>query len=212
MRNFTNDEIQVNKERIIELLRKVERPNANIEGLIEKLETSDFFYAPASTRFHNCCYGGLADHCLNVYDNLWRLVSMKGLTDTISADSIIICSLLHDLSKMNFYEPTARNKKVYSPEGTKRDNLGSFEWVSEESWAVRDVSQRLIYGTHEENSEFMIRCYIPLTLEESAAILSHHAGLGDGNVKNVGDAYYRYPLANLLHVADMLATYTDEKK
>lgn len=212
MRNFTQDEIKVNREKIIELLNKINRPNANIEGLINKMDESDFFYAPASTRFHNCIYGGLADHCLNVYDNLWRLVSMKGLMDTISNDSIIICSILHDLSKMNFYEPSIRNKKVYSDNGSKSDNLGYFDWVSEQIWAVKDVSQRLVYGTHEENSEFMIRCYIPLTLEESVAILNHHAGLGDGNVKNVGDAYYRYPLANLLHVADMLATYTDETK
>ena len=56
------------KEEILGLLRTVKRDG--IENIIKYLENSDFFTAPASTRFHNSCEGGLAAHSLNVYHNL----------------------------------------------------------------------------------------------------------------------------------------------
>jgi hypothetical protein len=212
MRDFTHEERMEMKEDFIALLRRIKRPNANIEGLIDKLETTDFFTAPASTRYHNACYGGLLAHSLNVYNNLEMLVKMKGLEEVIHEESIIICGLLHDLAKMNFYEPSVRNKKVYSEDGSKYDELGKFDWVSERAWSVRPVEQRFIYGSHEETSEFMARCYIPLKIDESIAILHHHSGMSnDSTVKNISDFYVRYPVAHLLHLADMLATYLDEE-
>lgn len=211
MRDFTYEERMEMKEDFIALLRRIKRPNANIEGLIEKLETTDFFTAPASIKYHNACYGGLLAHSLNVYNNLEMLVKMKGLEETISEDSIIICGLLHDMSKLNFYAPSVRNKKVYSEDGSKYDELGNFDWVSERAWTVRPERERLVFGNHEENSEFMIRCYIPLSIAESAAILCHHAGMSqDSGTKNISGIYHKYPLANLLHAADMIASFTDE--
>ena len=55
-----------NKERFIELLRSTKREG--IEKLIDFLEKTDFFTAPASTRFHSSYEGGLLQHSLNVYD------------------------------------------------------------------------------------------------------------------------------------------------
>ena len=46
-----------NKERFIELLRSTKREG--IEKLIDFLEKTDFFTAPASTRFHSSYEGGL---------------------------------------------------------------------------------------------------------------------------------------------------------
>lgn len=212
MKDYTNEEIKSMEEEFKSLLRKINRPNANIEGLIEKLENSDFFYAPASSKYHNSCFGGLVNHSLNVYNNLTSLVKMKKLENIISEESIIICALLHDMSKLNFYEQTSRNKKFYHPDGLKKDELGYFDWVAERGWSVKPDNKRFLYGSHEETSEFMVRCYIPLTLEESIAILHHHSGMSnDSTVKNLGSIYSRFPIANLLHVADMLATFTDEK-
>lgn len=211
IRNFTKDEIAEMREEFIELLRKIERPNANIEGLINKLDESDFFYAPASTKYHNSCYGGLVAHSLNVYHNMVNIAIMKGFSEVIPEESVIICALLHDLSKMNFYEPTARNKKVYSPDGSKYDELGNFDWVSEMGWAVRPWKDRLAFGSHEENSEFMVRCYIPLNIAESAAIINHHGCISNPSMSNtVSEIFHRFPVAMLLHTADMMATFIDE--
>ena len=210
--NLTKYEKEKLHDEIYMLLKSIDRPGANIDDLIKKLDESDFFEAPASTKFHNCFSGGLADHSLNVYYNLKRLVENKHLEEVIPKESVIICGLLHDMSKINYYERSVKNKKVYSELGSKWDTLGNYDWISEESWAVKPENDRFIYGNHEETSEFMVRQYIPLKVSESVAILNHHGGKGyDSTGINISGLYHRYPLANLLHVADMIATFTDEE-
>lgn len=215
--NIHKNSTEVNnilKADFIDLLREIKRPNANIEGLINKLESSDFFQAPASTKYHNAYVGGLLEHSLNVYYNLYSLVELKGLFSYIDLDSILICGLLHDISKMNFYEPSSRNRKVYHENGSKYDELGRFDWISEFSYKIKEPKDRFIYGNHEETSEFMIKSYIPLTVEESVAILNHHGGKGYDSIpiQHISDKYNRYILSSLLHVADMIATYIDENE
>ena len=50
------------KEEFLKLLRTVKREG--IEDLINFLEKSDFFKAPASTKFHGDYEGGLVEHSL----------------------------------------------------------------------------------------------------------------------------------------------------
>ena len=209
---MTPEIIAKNKEDFCTILRTVNREGADIERLISKLEKSDFFEAPASTKYHNSVEGGLVDHCLNVYYNLQSLVKNKHLQDVISEESIVICGLLHDMSKMNLYEKSVRNVKKYSDYGKKKDEMGTYDWVAEPSYKTVDVENRFLYGNHEETSEFMIRQYIPLKLEESVAILNHHFSLSYDSVPiaSVALKYERYPLCCLLHVADMISTYVDE--
>ena len=112
---------------------------------------------------------------------------------------------------MNFYEPSIRNVKVYSDTGSKYDNLGRFDWIAEETYQTINEKKRFQYGNHEENSEFMIRCFIPLTLEESIAILHHHGGKGfDSTQQNISYITSVNPLLALLHAADYISTFVDE--
>lgn len=210
---MTPETIQQNKETFCELLRSITREGAMIDKLISKLESSDFFVAPASTKYHNSMEGGLVDHSLNVYYNLKSLVKNKHLEEVIPEDSIIICGLLHDFSKMNLYEKSYKNVKKYWEYGKKRDNGGNFDWVVEEAYKTVDLEKRFIYGNHEETSEFMVRQYIPLTLEESIAILTHHFSMSYDcvPVESVALKYERYPLCCMLHAADMISTYIDER-
>lgn len=211
MNNYTDEQIAIMENEFCSLLLTVNREHANINGLIDKLKTNGFFESPASTKYHNAFRGGLVEHSLNVYHNLKDLVHMKGLENEISEDSIIICGLLHDFSKMGMYEATSKNKKVYSPTGSKYDELGKFDWVAEMGYATKDSKDRFIYGNHEETSEFMIRNYIPLKVEESIAILYHHAGMSfDSTKMDVGAIYGTYKLPVLLHTADMLSAFVDE--
>lgn len=211
---LTEQELENNKNTFCQILSSIERKEVNIKGLIEKLESSGFFTAPASTKYHDSIDGGLCDHSLNVYYNLRSLVKNKHLEDIIDNDSIIICGLLHDMSKMNIYEKYFKNVKKYSEYGTKHDNGGNFDWEVEESYKVVDAEDRFLYGNHEETSEYMIRHYIPLKLEESVAILTHHGGTNYDSVpkESVFARYERYPLATLLHVADMISMFVDERK
>lgn len=242
---LTDEMIQANKEEFISILKPAveRREGANVESLFKKLEASDFYVAPASTRYHASYKGGLVDHSLNVYHNMMSLAKNKHLLaihenicvnaeevidnpevepiyedhikeGEIEADSIAIVALLHDFSKMNYYKIDYRNKKVYCESGSKHDENGKFDWVSVPGYITIPQEERFIYGSHEETAEFMIRQFIPLTYQESTAILHHHFALSFDSIKDVGvvsNVYNRYSIATLLHVADTLAAYIDER-
>ena len=53
------------KEEFIELLKSTNREG--MDKLLAWIEKSDFYKAPASTRFHGSYEGGLLEHSLNVY-------------------------------------------------------------------------------------------------------------------------------------------------
>lgn len=52
-------------EKFEKLLTSVKREG--MDRLLEFIRKSDFYKAPASTRFHSCHEGGLLEHSLNVY-------------------------------------------------------------------------------------------------------------------------------------------------
>ena len=84
----------------------VTRPGS--EKLLDWLDKkTDFFTAPASTRFHGACEGGLCMHSLNVYHALHD----SFFTEGESEESYAICALLHDLCKANYYKLGTRNVK-----------------------------------------------------------------------------------------------------
>ena len=93
------------KETVIELLQSTHREN--IETLIEFLEKSDFFTAPASVVHHLAYPGGLVEHSLNVYNCAKKL--NKKYEHLFSDDSVTIISLLHDVCKVNYYEEVNEN-------------------------------------------------------------------------------------------------------
>ena len=75
------------------------------EKLRSYLLSSDFFTAPASSRFHCAYEGGLCEHSVNTYQRL--LTNVKNeygdkWQDYYSEETIAICGLLHDLCKMQF--------------------------------------------------------------------------------------------------------------
>lgn len=203
------DVIEENKKEFLELIKSIEREGAKIDDLVNYLEKSDFFFAPSSTKYHGSYPGGLCEHCLDVYKNLKMLLE-KHPQYFYEDDTVKIVSLLHDISKTNFYKRDIRNKKVYHESGSKTDSLGKFDWVSEEVYAI-DNEHRLIYGNHEQTSEFMVRLFTPLSMEESIALLHHHGGMGwDSTQINITDIYNNYPLALFLHMADLLGAYVNQ--
>ena len=87
-----------NKGRFKEIFTsQINRPGA--VDLMAWLESTDFFTAPASTKYHGAFPGGLVGHSLNVY---YELISRKNAG---TAESRAICALLHDICKANYYEP-----------------------------------------------------------------------------------------------------------
>lgn len=188
-----------NKERFIELLRSTKREG--IEKLIDFLEKTDFFTAPASTRFHSSYEGGLLQHSLNVYDCLAGLGTTTGdaqefqaagmRLDSIPQESIIIVALLHDLCKVNFYATEMRWRKD-----------ANNKW---EQYPVYAVNDRNPYG-HGEKSVMMASEFIHLTMEERYAI-RWHMGMSEANIiQTYCQAAEKYPLVLFTHMADQMAT------
>ena len=98
------------KEKFIQLLRKTNREG--IEDLINFIEEkTDFFTAPASTRFHGSHEGGLLEHSMKVYEILDYKIKNNVIDLHVPEDTIIIVSLLHDICKVNFYKVDYRNAK-----------------------------------------------------------------------------------------------------
>jgi len=167
--------------------------------LLSWIQTTDFFTAPASTRFHGDHVGGLCEHSLNVWYRIQKEANAE--LSTSNPESLAICGLLHDLCKANFYTVSMRN--------VKNDKTG--KWEKQPFYQVDD---QFPYG-HGEKSVFLIERFMRLTIEEAASIRWHMGGFDDsarGGSYAVSNAFEKYPLLLCLNVADMKATYFDEKK
>ena len=174
--------------------QKVSRPGS--EKLLAWLDTTDFFRAPASTRFHGACESGLVMHSLNVYHALRERYFEEG----DSEETFAICGLLHELCKANFYKPGTRNVK----------NEVTGQWEKVPSYSIEDAFP---YG-HGEKSVYLIERFMRLRTAEAVAIRGHMGGFDDsvrGGSRAMGEAFYQYPLAVKLHLADLTATYLLER-
>lgn len=185
------------KEQFCDIYRKYIRRDGAEELLSYMLSSgSDFFTAPASTRFHGNYEGGLCEHSINVYHNLKEYLSRpytsKLFDNNYSDESIAIVSLLHDLCKMNCYKTSYRNTK---------NEAG--QWIKVPYFEFDD---NLPYG-HGEKSVYIISGFMKLSREEAFAIRYHMGFSTTDDPRNVGKAFEMYPLAFALSVADMEASY-----
>lgn len=184
------------KDEFIEIFKE----NIHREGsdkLLKWLESTDFFTAPASTRYHSCHEGGLCEHSVNVCKRLFRVHKQES-TDCqeqlCNEESLAICGLLHDVCKANFYTVQMRNVK---------NEAG--QWEKKPYYAV---DEKFPFG-HGEKSVFLIERFMNLTEEEAVAIRFHMGEFEKDH--NTSDAYRKYPLAVMLHIADLEATFFDER-
>lgn len=180
-----------------EAVKGIEREG--VDKLMVMLEKSDFFTAPASTRFHGSHEGGLLEHSLNVYyrlkekkhdDSLWS----EKLAN-ISDESMAIVSLFHDICKAYYYAIEMRNKKING------------RWEQVPCYTVDD---KIPYG-HGEKSVMMIEEYMKLLPVERYAIRWHMGPYsGSQDWQTLGSAMDKYPLVLALFEADMEATHIME--
>jgi HD superfamily phosphohydrolase YqeK len=191
-----------NKRRFTELFKEnITRPGS--EKLLAYLlsDSSDFFVAPASTRYHGAYEGGLCEHSLHVYDCLRDYLERNRVKEEYgleySDESIAIVSLLHDICKVNLYRTSYRNAK---------NENGIWEKVP-----YFEYHDTLPYG-HGEKSVYIVSSYIRLTREEAMAIRWHMGFSGEENTNTIGKALEMYPLALAVHIADMESTFYIEGK
>lgn len=173
-------------------------------GLISYMDEYGFFKAPCSTSHHLSREGGLAEHSLNVYEAMVAFDDV--VVEPIRFESIIICSLLHDLGKMGQY-----NKPCYVPNMLKgRATKANPNPEPYQSTSKPYVSNpELLSVDHEVRSIAIASRFIELTEEEQQAILWHNGLYGSFKYQIPGK---ETPLYLLLHFADMWASRVIEKE
>lgn len=193
-------------------MAKVKRPGA--DKLMEYIRKSDFYTAPASTKYHLACEGGLLLHSLNVLDALrnvlfvskhdvlepekdsvleWEYRIAGKQVATFPDESVTIAALLHDICKTYFYGTSTRNVK----------NEKTGKWEKAPYYTVED---RMPLG-HGAKSAMIIKQYMELESMEMYAIWHHMGFTGDfENDTCVGAAIRKYPLVLALQTADMMAS------
>ena len=176
---------------------KIYTENIHRQGsqeLLNWLLNTDFFTAPASTKFHCACENGLVMHAVNVFNTMVEKHFEEGVDDI---ESFAISALLHDICKAEFYKVSTRN--------VKNDATG--QWEKQPYYSVED---KFPFG-HGEKSVFLIERFMRLKLDEAMAIRWHMGSFDDAQGYTVSQAYDKYPLAVKLHLADMESTYLREK-
>lgn len=173
-----------------------------IEDLLAWLNSTDFYEAPASTRYHGCFEGGLVAHSLNVYAQLQKLAEVYGLglDDNIFVpdESIAIVALFHDICKAGCYKTEMRWRK----------NANN-KW---EQYPTYTFKEDFAYGGHGSKSVFLVQSFMKLTPEEASAINCHMGQWEATTYGNPTEVYCRNKLAWLLHVADEAADFLMESE
>lgn len=171
-----------------------------ISEFIEWLKTTDFFDAPASTRFHGAFEGGLVLHSLNVYVQLVKLAELYGLGPDDGVEdpdaSIALVALFHDICKIGCYKQEMRWRKDKNQ-----------QWEQYPTWTFHED---FAYGGHGAKSVFLLQSFMKLSPEEASAINCHMGQWDATTYSNPTAVYERNKLAWLLHVADEAADFLME--
>jgi len=183
-------------ERIKKLL--IDTGRDGMTALTGYMQEYGFYRAPCSTGHHLAKEGGLAEHSMNV---LGAALALKKAWDaSVSNDSIVICSLLHDIGKMGQY-----NKPYYVPNILKgratKANPNPEPYQSDKKPYTSNTE--LLYIDHECRALSIISKYIDLTEEEQQAILWHNGLYGNFKYQIQGK---ETPLYMIIHFADMWAS------
>jgi hypothetical protein len=206
-----------------------------IDVLLDYLkEETDFYTAPASSKFHGAHEAGLLLHSLTVYDIMKGIDEMLDLN--LPKESIAICGLFHDVCKTNFYqldeeEPSQAQLKyvqdlceqvgIKMPSKTERTKSYISSVINDLKSGKKElpifrpsykVVDQLPMG-HGEKSVYIINKFMPLEDAEALAIRWHLGGFDPG-------VNFNYPsgipqkqsmqenkLQALLILADIAASY-----
>ncbi len=194
---YNPKDMDENKKVFIDLLKSTNRQG--VDALLDYLETkTDFYTAPASTKYHNNCIGGLLAHTLNVYENFKSLLDLRGIE--MPPESIVIVSFLHDICKCNYYVLEQRNRKING------------KWEQVDVWSnTKTVSPPYPHCTR---SVRIIRAFLRLTTSEELCIYYHMGPYGgeDYEYRNLLQKVNTdYPETLLFYTADLFSTYLDEE-
>lgn len=149
--------------------------------LSQILDDTDFYYSPASTKYHGAYIGGLFDHSMNVACVLKYLTSIGVCSKWENSRSPVIVGLLHDFTKIGKYN---------------REEDGTFTYNSKAQG----------YGGHGSDSVIKLLQILPLSQEEVLCIRYHMGAYEKEDWDGFDRAIRTYPNVLWTHTADMYAS------
>lgn len=192
----------MNKEAFIGILSDTSRKG--IDQVLAKLEELGFFVAPASSKFHLSCKGGLLEHSMNVYNAAMMIreqaVKTKPeLEEQLPLDSVAICTLLHDVCKTDIYKEGILSRK----------NADGY-WEKYLGFQV-DYNAGLPLGHGEKSVIMLLSWGLELKPEEMLAIRWHMTAWdlpmqSPEHKESLNAAKAKTPLVSLVQLADGFAT------
>lgn len=165
----------------------------NLQQLCTWLNSSGFYEAPASTRYHEPYTGGLRNHTLRVVRNIETLHKLPQFEDVDLASAVLV-ALVHDWCKIGMYTSYEKNVK---------DEYGN--WVKQTAFKLSDTLASA-FG-HGVSSMYLAGKWFNLTEEEALAIRWHMGPWRavDSESNELQFANENYPLVHMLQFADQLA-------
>ena len=192
----------MNKEAFIGILSETSRKG--IDQVLAKLEELGFFVAPASSKFHLSCKGGLLEHSMNVYNAAMMIreqavKTRPKLEEQLPLDSVAICTLLHDVCKTDIYKEGILSRK----------NADGY-WEKYLGFQV-DYSTGLPLGHGEKSVIMLLSWGLELKPEEMLAIRWHMTAWdlpmqSPEHKESLNAAKAKTPLVSLVQLADGFAT------
>lgn len=163
------------------------------ERAIKWLESTDFYRAPASTKYHECEPSGLIKHTLKVIDKITELSAIYTY-EKVNLGEAILAAICHDFCKINKYEPYHKNVK----------NEQTGVWEQELSYKYKKSDIPLGHGV---TSMFIAMKLFHLTTEQAAAIRWHmnEYNVCDAEKQDLMDANEKFRMVTMLQTADRLS-------
>ena len=185
----------------LDIMKEITYERAASEAVAEKswrrfmdwISKTDFFSAPASTRFHGSFTGGLVEHHLDVYNETVDLLKLPKF-EKVNANSAYLVALVHDFCKIGLYDPYFRN--------VKNDVTGQWEQVQ----AFKYDKPQYPFG-HGVTSMYIANQFFRLSREEALAIRWHMGEYNccENEMSDLQEARDRSPLVLLLQTADRMS-------
>lgn len=188
-----------NREIYLKHLSEVIPDYDTFVGIQNYLDSTDFFTAPCSTKYHLSVEGGLCQHHLNVEENIIKL--LQAYDSEVDVYSARLVALTHDWCKIDYYVPAM----VSIPP----DKSGTGKW--EKEWKFKK-DPALTLG-HGAASIYRINKVLDLTFDEAEAIFNHMGAFDLSNYHTINDVstiFESNKLSFFLHMADMMSTYITE--
>lgn len=187
---LTIEQKNANEIKYMEMLSML---NIDLTEISKLLDQIDYFNKPLSAQYSGAYPGGLCEYALRFAHELGVLCNAY-FPGRYSKEDIIKVALLKDIYKATMYEPYMKNVK----------DEESGQWISVPSFKVKDSENRPVFGELGFSSYMQIRELVPLTTEQTEAIVYSSISNFAPDIHNV---FRSFPLVTLTRMAEMAATY-----